>query len=283
MSPELSAFLASWSWEPTILAGLALSAGLYAVGWRRLRSRGKGRAVPAVWRVLCYFAALLSLGVALLSPIATFSALLFFLHMAQHLLLIMVAAPLLWLGAPLLPLLWGLPRGARRAIGLLFASGSPLQRLARFLTRPVMAAALYLVTVTAWHVPILYDAAQGRTLTHDLQHLMFLGTALLYWWPVIQPTGRRRLSYGAAVLYLFPAMAEGNLVGALITFADQPLYEKYRLAPHIWGLSAIQDQQIGGLLMWVVGGLLYLIPVFTLVGLPLRGEDEEVLAEPEVL
>ena len=105
---------------------------------------------------------------------------------------------------------------------------------------------------------------------------MFFAAALLFWWPVVHPTGgRRRLSYGAGVLYIVPALLEGNLIGALITFAPQPLYQTYARAPRVFGLSAVEDQQIAGLLMWVVGGLLLLIPIFVLVYRLVGGEDSE--------
>lgn len=272
MSPELAAFLASWSRDPTILVGLALAAGLYARGWRRLQARGTR--VLAPWRAWCYAAALGVIGLALLSPLSSFSSLFFFLHMIQHLLLIMLAAPLLLLGAPLLPLLWALPLPARRGLGQLFAPGHPVARLFSALTHPLVAAPLYLVNLAAWHLPVLYDAAQGRTFVHDLQHVLFLGFALLYWWPVIHPTGgRRRLGYAPAILYLLPAFFEGNAIGALLTFAGAPLYATYRQAPRVWGLSALEDQQLGGLIMWVPGGMMYLIPLGILLALMLNQEE----------
>ncbi|HEY8478180.1 MAG TPA: cytochrome c oxidase assembly protein [Chloroflexota bacterium] len=275
MDPKLAAFLASWTWEPIILFGLTLAAGLYALGWWRLRRRGRV-ALPA-WRAGCYAGGLVALAVALLSPVATYGSLFFFLHMIQHLLMMIVAAPLILLGAPLLPLLWSLPPGARREVGLLFVSGRPLHRVFHALTHPLVAAAIYLSTVAVWHVPAFYDAAQGRTLVHDLEHVMFLGAALLYWWPVVHPTGgRRRLSYALALPYLFVAMLEGNLLGALITFARAPLYPTYEQVPRVWGLSVMDDQQLGGLIMWIPGGTVYLIPMFVFLALLLGGEERAV-------
>lgn len=269
------AFIASWSWDPTVLAGLALSVGLYAFGWYRLSRRGAGRPVLAPWRAWCFGAGLAAIGLALLSPIGAFGGLFFFMHMIQHLLLVEVAAPLLLLGAPLLPMLWGLPRGLRVGIGLLFAPGSPLSRVFGFLTSPLVALSLYATAVAVWHLPAFYDAAQGRTLVHDLQHSFFLGTALLFWWPVIHPTGgRRRLSYAAAIPYFLPPMLVGNLIGALLTFADSPLYATYQRVPRLWGLSVVQDQQLAGLIMWVPGGLVYAVPVFALMVLMFQGQQE---------
>ena len=274
MSPELSAFLASWIWDPTVLGGLALSAVLYVVGWRRLAQRSRGKGVLPTWRAWCFGAALLSVWIALLSPIAVYSELFFFMHMTQHLMLMVVVAPLMWLGAPLIPVLWALPRRLRVPIGSLFVPGNPLGRLFGFLTSSMVAMTIYIVTVGTWHVPPLYDAAQGRTLIHNTEHLFFLGAALLFWWPVVHPSGgKRRLSYGAAILYFFPPMLEGNLIGALLTFADRPLYATYINSPRVWGISVLQDQQLAGLLMWVPGGLVYAIPVFILMVLMFRQEQ----------
>lgn len=275
MSPELARFLTSWVFEPQIVAGIALAAGLYALGWSRLRRRGRGRFRLPTWRGVAFGLGLAALAVALLSPLSTFDEVLLSFHMAQHLLLVIVAAPLIWLGAPLLPMLWAFPLGWRKALGRLLVDGSPVHGLFHFLTTASIALAVYLTVMAVWHVPTFYDAAQGQTLVHDVEHLMFLAAALIFWWPVVHPTGgRRRLGYGAAVLYIVPALLEGNLIGALLTFAPSPVYETYQEAPRVFGISALQDQQIAGLLMWVVGGLLLLVPIFTLVYLLVGGEDE---------
>lgn len=275
MSPEAAAFLTSWSFEPSKLAGLALAGALYATGWWRLGRRGYGRARPPAWRAWCYAGGLAALALALLSPIAVYTSLFFFMHMLQHLLLLMLAPPLLWLGAPLPPVLWGLPDGTRQAVGWLFVASHPGARVFHALTHPFVAGGLYLVVVAFWHLPTFYDAAQGRTLVHDLEHLTFLGAGLLYWWPVVHPTGgRRRLGYFAAIVYLFPPLLEGNLIGALLTFASQPVYATYQQVPRLWGLSALDDQQIGGLIMWVPAGMMWLIPIFVLLTLALRQEEQ---------
>jgi len=156
--------------------------------------------------------------------------------------------------------------------------GHPLARIGHGLTQPVVAVVLYVGSVAIWHIPALYDAAQGRTFTHDLEHLMFYGTAFLYWWPIIHPAqGRRRLSYAMAIPYLLPPFLEGMLIGVLLTFTSRPLYQTYiglDTSP-IWGLSALDDQQLGGLIMWVPGGLFFLIPLLGLLIRLLNQEDRE--------
>lgn len=257
--PTLSAFLRSWSFEPTILIGLALAAGLYGKGLARIWRRAGRRTVVSAWRAVAFAVGLLAVFVALLSPIATFGLLLFSMHMVQHLLLTMVAAPLLLLGAPLLPALWALPLPTRRSIGLAFAPAAPLRRTFGWLTRPLPALGLHTLTVLAWHLPPLYDASLRSDLVHYLQHALMFGTALLFWWPVIQPVpGRRGMSYGLTMLYLFAAMvAQAKFLGGLLTFAGQPIYPHYTLVPRIWGLTALGDQQIAGLIM-AIGGFMML-------------------------
>jgi cytochrome c oxidase assembly factor CtaG len=214
--------------------------------------------------------------VALLSPIGVFSELLFFMHMIQHLILILITAPLILLGAPLLPTLWALPRDLRVKVGLLFASRNSLGRPVGVLTHPLTTVSIYVVVMAVWHVPPLYDAAQGRTLIHDLEHFFFIASATLFWWPVIHPAGgRRRLSFAAGIPYFLPPMMEGNLIGALLVFADRPLYSAYHELPSIWGISAMQDQQLAGLIMWVPGGLFFIIPIFTLLTLMFQEEGRQ--------
>jgi cytochrome c oxidase assembly factor CtaG len=271
--------LAGWSFDPLVVTGLVLFGGLYAAGWRRLARRGW--AGLASWRAWTYAAGLLLLGVALLSPLDAYGARLFFVHMIQHLLMLLVIPPLIWLGAPLLPTLWGLPARERLGAARLMGPRGRLHWLFHRLTDPRVALGLYVVVVAVWHVPPLYDAAQGRTFAHDLEHASFFGAGLLYWWPIIHPTGgRRRLGLGAAVFYLLPPFLVGNLLGALLTFAGRPLYQTYVQAPRVLPLSALQDQQLGGLIMWVPGGLAWLVPLFAVLALFLRAEDRRPQPPP---
>ncbi len=280
---DLRAFLLSWQFETEVVVGLALSAFLYARGWRRLRKRGRGGRILRRWRAWCFAAGLTAVGVALLSPVATFGSLLMSMHMIQHLLLIMIAAPLLLLGAPMLPMLWAFPRGGRRRLGRLLHPSNPVHRVFHFLTRPGIALPVFILVVVIWHYPPLYDAAQGRTITHDLEHFCFLAAALLYYWPLIHPTGSpRRMSYGAGILYLFPSKLTGFVIGASLSMAQTPWYQTYINAPRLWGLSALDDQQLAGLIMWIFGGLLYIFPLLLLVVMMIR-EDEGDVWVPEVV
>lgn len=257
-----------------MLFGLTATACLYWVGWSRLSRVGIGAAVSAR-QASAFILGILAMAIALISPVAAYSERLFFTHMIQHLLLLPVAPPLLLLGKPLAPLLWGLPTSWRRRLGRLLRPGQPLPRLGHALTMPVVAVTAFVVTVALWHVPAFYDAAQGRTVTHNLEHLMFFGTALLYWWPIVHPAGgRRRLSFAMALPYLLPPFLEGMVIGVLLTFAEQPLYRTYAQMEQPWGFTPVSDQQLGGLIMWIPGGMLFLIPLVGLLAAVLSDEGE---------
>ena len=136
------------------------------------------------------------------------------------------------IGAPLLPLLWGLPDQERRGVGRLLSRHGLLRTLGHRITQPLVAEVLFLSTLACWHVPVLYDAAQGRSITHNLEHALLLGTAALFWWPLLPPTGAsKRMSRGLGVVYLAAAAVEGTVIGALLTFSSEPLDTTYRLAP----------------------------------------------------
>src|SRR5215211_4141884 len=183
-------FWLAWPEEPVLLVGLAAVACLYWLGWCRLGRVAGGSAVSTT-RATAFLAGVAAIALALLSPIAVFSEWLFFMHMIQHLLLLLIAPPLLLLGQPLLPILWGLPGSGRRAVARMLAPKRALARLGHALSTPLVAVVAFVGTIAVWHVPTFFDAAQGRTITHELEHLMFFGTALLYWWPVIHPRGGR--------------------------------------------------------------------------------------------
>jgi cytochrome c oxidase assembly factor CtaG len=270
------AFLRSWSFDPTVIIGVTLAAVLYARGWRVLQRHTRRQAGLQPWRAWCFYFGLFSISIALLSPIGTYGELFFFMHMTQHMLLIIFGAPFVLLGAPLVPIMLGLPRSVRGTVGYLFSAKLPFRMILHLLTTPLVAMVIFLIVIGIWHVPRYYDAAQGASWIHYLEHVMFLGAALLYWWPVIHPSGgKRRLGYGPALGYLLPSLVQGMIIGAILTFAKEPLYETYKAVPRVWGLSALADQQLAGIIMWLVGGFIYLVPVFVLLSLFMKAEEEE--------
>jgi cytochrome c oxidase assembly factor CtaG len=254
-------FWRAWSLEPAVLGGLALAAVLYALGLRRLVRRagwtGRRR------RALAFLAGWLTLAVAMLSPLHALGGALLSAHMVQHELLMLVAAPLLVAARPLVPLLWAFPSSPRRALGRRTSRGAP-RALWRALTLPSVAFVLHAVAIWGWHVPALYDATLESEALHAAQHLSFLATALLFWWSLTHgPAAERR--WGPAILYVTATMAHTSGLGVLLTLASRPLYPAYvgRTAP--WGLTALEDQQLAGLVMWIPAGVGYLVAalVFT--------------------
>ncbi len=255
--------LRAWSFEPGVLLGVAAGAAAYAVGLRRLwRAAGVGRGI-ARWQAAAFALGLATILLALVSPLDALADTLFAAHMSQHLLLILVAPPLLLWGNPIVALLWALPR-ARRAALLAWWRASPLRHEWDAISHPAAAWTLHAATLLAWHVPPLFDAALRNDAVHALEHASFLGTALLFWWPVLHPAGRRRLGYGGALLYVFAMFMLGGGLGALLTFTSAVLYA-YGPGTGAWGLSPLQDQQLAGLIMWIPAGSIYVLAAVGLV------------------
>ena len=243
----------TWNFDPAILLWLLVAAYIYARGLSRMGRRvGRGK-VAHPWRAVAFAGGLIALAVALVSPLDPLGAALFSAHMVQHLILILVAAPLLVLAEPLGPALRALPPGRRRVAGSWWAvlARSPLTAL------PV-AWILHAAAVWGWHLPRPYGAALGHTFVHALEHAAFLGTALLFWWACLHPRGGR-LGYGMSVLALFAMATQGGVFGALITFADTPWYPGHAPGTAAWGLSPLADQQLAGLIMWIPAGFVYLL------------------------
>ena len=233
----------SWSLHPSVLVGTGLLGALscYGIGpWRR--RRGLPPVPPR--KVASFCAALLVLLGALNGPMHDLSDYyLFSVHMVQHLLLTLLFPPLLILGTPgwlLEPLL----------------RPPAVRRVARVLTHPVAAAAIFTVTIAVWHLGQYYDLMMRDHDVHIVTHLMFMVTATLLWWPVMSPISELpRLPYGLGMLYLFLVGIPMQLVAALITLSDTVLYPWYSVTPGTWGLSPLDDQRLGGLIMWVPGNL----------------------------
>ncbi|MBA3259325.1 MAG: cytochrome c oxidase assembly protein [Gemmatimonadales bacterium] len=233
-----------WSLHPSVLIGTGLLGALYFWGIGPLRRRhGLGPPAPA-WQVACFSAGLLVLLLSLNGPMHDLSDYyLFSAHMVQHLLLTLLLPPLLILGTPG----WLLRPLVRLPV---------VRRVARALTRPVVAAGVYTATIAVWHIAPYYDLMMRSHEVHIVTHLMFMVAATIMWWPVMSPLPEvPRLGYGSGMLYLFLVGIPMQIVAALITLADEVLYPWYAAAPRTWGLSPHDDQVLGGLLMWVPGNL----------------------------
>ena len=225
-----------WNLHPSVVAGLVLLGGLYVF---------LGGLTSARRQVASFFAALVVLFFALNGPLHNLSDnYLFSAHMAQHLLLTLVFPPLLLYGTP------------AHLVRLLLRHRW-VMAVARVVTRPLAAASIFTAPIVIWHVPALYEAALRHHNVHILQHLVFLTTAVIMWWPVLSPVPELpRAQHLVQMLYLFLLGIPMSVTGALITLSDSVLYPFYATAPRVGGLSPLDDQQIGGLLMWVLGGLM---------------------------
>lgn len=225
-----------WNLHPSVVAGLVLLGGLYVY----LGGLKAGRR-----HVASFAASLLVLFLALNGPLHNLSDnYLFSAHMAQHLLLTLVFPPLL---------LYGTPSAVMRRL----LRPRWVMAVARVLTRPLVAAAVFTAPIVLWHVPALYEAALRDHNIHIVQHLVFITTAVIMWWPVLSPVPELpRIPHLLQMLYLFLLGIPMSITGALIALSDRVLYPFYAAAPRVGGLSPLDDQQIGGLLMWVLGGLM---------------------------
>jgi cytochrome c oxidase assembly factor CtaG len=275
MSPALDAALRSWPWEPWLLAALLLTGGIYARGWRLLARRDPSRWPPG--RLAAFVGGLAVVYLALASPLEAFAPLLLQAHMAQHVLLLMAAPPLLWLGAPLLPLLRGLPQPIRTYWVAPLLRSRALRRAFAAATHPALALSIFVAVTWLWHAPALYELALGSGAWHEVQHACFLGAGLLFWYPVVRPyPSRPRWSAWLLVPYLILADVANTVLSALLTFSDQVLYPYYEQVPRLGGLSALEDQAAAGVLMWVPGSVVFLLPLFGIAVRLLSGPESEV-------
>ena len=259
MSPTSQAILTSWSLDSKIALGVVASFLLYLRGWWVLHRTSPER-FPT-WRLWAFIGGLVASWLAIASPLDAFSGLLLSAHMVQHLLLMSVAPPLFLLGTPLLPLLRGLPRKfARDGVGPLLVWPA-LRRGAQRLTHPVSCWIVMAITLCAWHVPPAFDLALRSPAWHKAEHACFLGASLLFWWPVVRPfPSRPHWPAWSVPLYLLAADLLNTTLSAILTFSDHVLYPPYLQAPRLFGTTALSDQTCAGVLMWVPGSLVFLIP-----------------------
>lgn len=249
--------LSDWSFEPTVLIGFALAAVLYWRGMHRAPALMRnGRRVMSLWKPVAFYGGLLVVFLALESPIDTLGATLFWAHMTQHVLLIMVGAPLIVLGDPLMPLLRGVPLAPRRrAIGFTVRQRWVHRLGAAFgwIASPVPAVTIFLLDLYIWHWNFLFNLTLRNQVVHDLEHLCFLGTAALFWTQVIdQRPMRSRLSYTRRAVYTLVAAGLGNILAMFFVFSLRPDYSQYARVTHrLFGISALADQQFAGAIMWV--------------------------------
>jgi len=270
---------AAWDPRGDVLGVLVVLALLHLLGWARLRRRGGAEAAPA-WRLAAYLGGLCCLALALLGPLDVYGALLFSAHMTQHLFLMLLAPPLMLWGAPMSTLLWGLPQAWRRRLGGQLAAGAALRRAVTWLSLPSRSWLVYLLVLTAWHVPAAYDLAQGNSLVHDLEHVSFFASAGLFWWHVFAapPQLHGLLGIGRRMGYLVAAFIHSQILGIVLAFAPAPLYPYYAARGGALGWSVMDDQAASGAIMWVPGGMVYGLAMIVLAAAMLDREAKAVAA-----
>lgn len=246
----------TWGLDPGTLIGLAISALLYGLGLiRTWRASGIGHGIRR-WEAWCFLGGWLTLVIALVSPLHPLGEVLFSAHMVQHELLMLVAAPLLVLSRPVIAALRALPAPVAGALAR-FSNTSSWKGVWGAISNPFAAWSIHAVVLWVWHAPILFQATLHNDWIHALQHICFLLASLLFWWAVIH--GHRGVTnYGGSVLYLFTTAIHTGLLGLLLTFSRTPWYPDYDQTA-AWGLSSLEDQQLGGLIMWVPACTIYIL------------------------
>jgi putative membrane protein len=268
-----------WGAAWWVLALLALALLLYAAGLARLWPRARAARRPLARQAAWFGAGWAVLVVALASPLDGAGSDAFSAHMVQHELLMIVAAPLLVLGRPLTPWLWAF--GPDQRLRIAAGTRRPAVRAAwGALTRPVNAWLLHFAALWMWHVPAAFQSALADNGMHALQHTSFLASALLFWWAVLGREGGAH-GRGGAIVYLFTTMMHTGALGALFTMSDMVWYPLYGNRAQLFGLSPLEDQQLGGLIMWIPGGLAYLAAGLVLCARWLRQEPAPRGAEAQ--
>jgi cytochrome c oxidase assembly factor CtaG/polyferredoxin len=263
MDPVAAAVLASWRLDVQLLCLLLFAAGIYARGWRRLHRDSPGR--YPVSRLVSFSLGLTCIFVALASPLDAFGNFLLQVHMIQHLLLLMIAPPLIWIGQPVLAFLRGIPRSMLKDGLGPFLMWPALRRFGRAITHPVVCWAALAFTIIFWHIPRFYELGLRSQAWHEVQHACFFSAAMLFWWPVIQVwPSHARWPRGAMIPYLIAADVVNTALSAFLSFSDHVVYPSYLLAPRLAGITALDDQSTAGVIMWVPGSIAFLLPAVIL-------------------
>jgi putative membrane protein len=261
----------AWNLDPVLVAGFLVTVWAY----RRGQTGGPRRDLDA-WRARSFAVALVALGVALLSPLDALSSALASAHMVQHMLLVLVAAPLLALSAPSGAILRGSPLVVRRAAGRWRRRLGLTRNRLRPLRHPAAVWLLHVGTLWFWHAAVPYDAALDSAPLHILEHASFLATAVLFWHVVIGTRSPERVSNGAGVLLVFAMAMQSVFLSVLLTFAQTPWYSGYAETTTPWGLEPLADQQLAGVIMWIPAGAVYLVVALTLLVAWVRGSELEL-------
>jgi putative membrane protein len=265
MDPQLEAILTTWELRQEILIPQILLAVIYLSGWIRLRQ--KHAKIANNWRLFSYISGHVFFSIALYSGIDFYQTFLFFIHMIQHLLLVMIVPPLIFLAAPMPISFWGLPRIARIEIGKIFGRKSTFRKILTELSSPALIWLVFTISLWLWHDPGAYDAAIQDQFVHDLEHISFFVAGLLLWWHITgaAPRIHKSRSYGMRLVIVGLTYFQNIILGMGLSLWGELVYTHYARVPRFWNLDPVDDQTIGGLIMWLPGGMMYLIAIIFLV------------------
>ena len=266
--PTFPSVLFAWTFDPLPVAGIVVAAFAYLWAERRVAERHSANPTPRHRRWL-FMGGLAAILLALVSPVDTYEGVLFSVHMVQHLLLEMVAAPLIVLSAPITLALRAAGPSARRPM-LAVLHSQP----ARWVTFPIVTWFLFAAVNWGWHFSALYNVALENDLVHYFEHASFLIAALLFWWPAIGPDPQPwHIPHPVRLLYLFLAMPQNSFLGVALLSTERVLYLHYVTVVRTWGPTPLDDQHLGGALMWVLGDIVFLAAMVGVVWAWMRFED----------
>ena len=258
---SLADFLSAWDLSVYVMVILLALLSIYAIGGFRLGRRSRSRRGTG-FRDIYYLIGIGAVFVALSSPIDVYSGDLFFIHMIQHLLLVMIAAPFILLSSPVANILWSCPLRLRHYLGGFMNRTGIFRQVLRGATIPIIAWFMYVVTFWVWHSPGFYNAALSSDGLHVIEHAMMFGSGIVFWWPVIGPAPlKSHMPHPLKFLYLFLALFQNIILAAILTFAEWPVYSYYQVVPNHWGIGGEWDQQLAGVLMWIPGTMMYFVAI----------------------
>ena len=257
------AFFSVWDFPPIVCSELGLVSLIYTLGFLRIQ-KTRPQQFP-VWRWWCFMGGVLALVVAVSSPLDTFSDQLLVVHMAQHFVLMSIAPPLILFGAPVVPMLRGLPRWVVHPMVGPLIRIRWLRSFFHALVQPKVAWLLMNLSYLTWHIPAAYEAALASENIHNCEHACFFFANILFWWPIIEPwPGRFRGSRWILLPYLLSAGVVNTAISAFLVFSGRVIYPSYAAQQRMFGLSPLADQAAAGAFMWVAGSIIFLIPAFAI-------------------
>lgn len=290
MSETSWAVLTSWNLRPEVIFILGTMLTLYLVGWVKLRllnqSRRKGAEIATTWRLISYLLGIICVVLALLSPIETLSGQFFFMHMIQHLLMMMFAPPLLLVANPFPMVIWGLPSRWRIDIGrLLFTKKSPVRRVLTQITKPGIGLVSYFIFLWGWHDPNMYNWTLQNGVVHDIEHVTFFLPAMLSWWGITgaAPYFHKKLNFTVRIALALISLPANMATGVIIAMSPYVIYTYYETVPfRLWNMSVLFDQTLGGAIMWVPGSMMYVLAIIILLATYSRSEDQKRRSKPRL-